>query len=604
MCGIVGYIGKACNLKEILINNLKTLEYRGYDSSGVAIYDGKMKIIKQKGKIANLEEHLKTIDISDSNIGIAHTRWATHGEANDINSHPHRNGNITLVHNGIIENYNELKNDLIKKGYSFISDTDTEVICATLDDIKKSEFDNIIAINRLTKVLKGSYALGIIFDEDFDTLYAVRKDSPLIVGICNECNLIASDVTAIIHHTKKYVLMNDYEIVKLTKDKIEVYDKELNLVEKEVLEISWDINQAKKNGYSHFMLKEIHDEPAVLKETIKTFTKDIDTLISMMPDFSKYNRVHIIGCGSAWHAGLVGKSIIEEYANVPVDVELASEYRYKKNFYDKNTLVIFISQSGETADTIAALRNVKNNGIDTLAVVNVVGSTVAREADEVLYIRAGVEIAVATTKAYLLQVAILILIGINMAYINKLLSRDDANAILNEYSMLPELVQQIIDRQEEYFEIAKTIEEAKNAFFLGRGVDYSLCMEGSLKLKEVSYIHSEAYASGELKHGTISLIEEGTNVIGIMTNPSLASKVLSNIKETVARGANILIVTTSNLDQNFDFYCKKIVIPKVSEMLQALLIVQPLQLIAFEVARLRGCDIDKPRNLAKSVTVE
>lgn len=604
MCGIVGYIGKKCNLKEILINNLKTLEYRGYDSSGVAIYDGGIKIVKAKGKIANLEEHLKTIDIADSNIGIAHTRWATHGEANDINSHPHRSGNVTLVHNGIIENYNELKTDLIEKGYSFISDTDTEVISATLDDIKKSESDNIKAINRLTEVLEGSYALGIIFDEDFDTLYAVRKDSPLIVGICDDCNLIASDVTAIIDHTKKYMLMDDYEIVKLTKDKVEVYGKDLNSVEKEILEISWDINQAKKNGFSHFMLKEIHDEPTVLKETIKEFTKDVETLINKMPDFSKYNRIHIIGCGSAWHAGLVGKSIIEQYANVPVDVELASEYRYKKNFYDDKTLVIFISQSGETADTIAALRNVKKDGIDTLAIVNVVGSTIAREADEVLYIRAGVEIAVATTKAYLLQVAMLVLIGINMAYTNKLLSTDDANAILTEYSMLPEKVQEIIDRKEEYFEIAKTMSEANDAFFLGRGIDYSLCMEGSLKLKEVSYIHSEAYAAGELKHGTISLIEEGTDVIGIMTNPSLAPKVLSNIKETVARGAKILIVTTSDLDQTFDFDCQKIVIPKVNDILQPLLIVQPLQLMAFEVARLRGCDIDKPRNLAKSVTVE
>ena len=604
MCGIVGYVGKKCNLKEILINNLKTLEYRGYDSSGVAIYDGGIKIVKSKGKIANLEEHLKTIDIANSNIGIAHTRWATHGEANDINSHPHRSGSVTLVHNGIIENYNELKNELIEKGYSFASDTDTEVISATLDDIKKNESDNVKAINRLTEVLEGSYALGIIFDEDFDTLYAVRKDSPLIVGICDDCNLIASDVTAIIDHTKKYMLMDDYEIVKLTKDKVEVYNKELKLAEKEVLEISWDINQAKKNGFSHFMLKEIHDEPTVLRETINEYTKDIDTLISKMPDFSKYNRIHIIGCGSAWHAGLVGKSIIEQYANVPVDVELASEYRYKKNFYDKNTLVIFISQSGETADTIAALRNVKKDGIDTLAIVNVVGSTIAREADEVLYIRAGVEIAVATTKAYLLQVAMLVLIGINMAYTNKLLSSDEANNILNEYSTLPEKVQIVIDRKQEYFEIAKSMCEASDAFFLGRGIDYSLCMEGSLKLKEVSYIHSEAYAAGELKHGTISLIEEGTDVIGIMTNPSLAPKVLSNIKEAVARGAKILIVTTEDLDQTFDFNCQKIVIPNVSEMLQPLLIVEPLQLMAFEVARLRGCDIDKPRNLAKSVTVE
>ena len=604
MCGIVGYIGKKCDLSKILINDLKTLEYRGYDSSGVAIYDGKLNIVKSKGKIVNLEENLKNVILNEGTIGIALTRWATHGEANDVNSHPHRNGTVTLVHNGIIENYSELKNELIDKGYNFLSETDTEVVSALLDDIKKSESDNLKAISKLNGLLKGSYALGIIFDDDYDNLYAVKKDSPLIIGLCEDANLIASDVTAIIEHTKKYMLIDDYQIVRLTSDKVEVYDRDLSLVDKEVLEVSWDINQAKKNGFSHFMLKEIHDEPSVLKDTIAPFVDSIDDLMSKMPDFSKYNKIHIVACGSAMHAGLVGKSVIEEYANIPVVVELASEYRYKKNFYDENTLVIFVSQSGETADTISALRIVKKDGIDTLAIVNVVGSTIAREADEVLYIRAGVEIAVATTKAYLLQVAMLLLVGLNMAYTNRRISNDELSTILNEFKTIPDKIGDIINRKEECFELAKDIYNSHDVFFLGRGIDYAIGMEGSLKLKEISYIHSEAYAAGELKHGTISLVEEDTNVIGIMSDESLVLKTLSNIKETVARGAKITVIVTENLDNGYDFNCQKFIVDKVHNILQPLLIVVPLQLIAFEAARLKGCDIDKPRNLAKSVTVE
>ncbi len=604
MCGIVGYIGKKTNLKKVLIEDLKVLEYRGYDSSGIAIYDGNINIVKSKGKISELENKLKNIDIKEATLGIAHTRWATHGEANDINSHPHRNGKVTLVHNGIIENYSELKKELIKKGYSFESDTDTEVICALLDDILKKETNHVKVIKKATELLKGSYALGIIFDDDFNHLYAVRKDSPLIIGVCNDCNLIASDVTAIIGHTKSYMLINDYEIVKLSNDKVEVFGNDLKPISKEILEVSWDINQAQKGGYSHFMLKEIHDEPSVLKDTISSYIKDVDTLIKKMPDLSKYNNIHIVACGSAMHAGLVGKSLIEEYAMIPVTVELASEYRYKRNFYDDKTLVIFISQSGETADTIAALRNVNNDGIDTLAIVNVVGSTIAREAKAVLYIRAGVEIAVATTKAYTLQVAMLVLIAINLGFINKKIERDTANEVLKEFATIPSLIEKIINDEDKCIEIAKDIYKAKDVFFLGRGVDYSLSMEGSLKLKEISYIHSEAYAAGELKHGTISLIEEGTNVVGLMSVNSLALKLISNVKETLARGAKVTMIVTSDLSHLIDFNCHKIVIKKVHNMLQPILIVVPLQLIAFEVAKLKGCDIDKPRNLAKSVTVE
>lgn len=604
MCGIVGYIGKKTNLKKVLIEDLKVLEYRGYDSSGVAIYDGNINIVKSKGKISELENKLKNIDIKEATLGIAHTRWATHGEANDINSHPHRNGKVTLVHNGIIENYSELKKELIKKGYSFESDTDTEVICALLDDVLKEETNHVKVIKKATELLRGSYALGIIFDDDFNHLYAVRKDSPLIIGVCNDCNLIASDVTAIISHTKSYMLINDYEIVKLSNDKVEVFGNDLKPISKEILEVSWDINQAQKGGYSHFMLKEIHDEPSVLKDTISSYIENVDTLIKKMPDLSKYNNIHIVACGSAMHAGLVGKSLIEEYAMIPVTVELASEYRYKRNFYDDKTLVIFISQSGETADTIAALRNVNNDGIDTLAIVNVVGSTIAREAKAVLYIRAGVEIAVATTKAYTLQVAMLVLIAINLGFINKKIERDTANEVLKEFATIPSLIEKIINDEDKCIEIAKDIYKAKDVFFLGRGVDYSLSMEGSLKLKEISYIHSEAYAAGELKHGTISLIEEGTNVVGLMSVNSLALKLISNVKETLARGAKVTMIVTSDLSHLIDFNCHKIVIKKVHNMLQPILIVVPLQLIAFEVAKLKGCDIDKPRNLAKSVTVE
>ncbi len=604
MCGIIGYVGKKCNLKELLIKNLKALEYRGYDSSGIAIYDDNIKVIKSQGKIEELEKKLKTIDIKNSSLGIAHTRWATHGIANDINSHPHRVGGVTLVHNGIIENYIKLKNDLIDKGYNFLSDTDSEVISALLDYIKKEEKDNIKAINKLAKQLEGSYALEIIFDGDYDNLYAIRKDSPLVIGICNGFNLIASDITAIMDYTKKYILIDDYEIVKLSKDKVEIYNNDLKIIHKDIQEISWNIGEAKKNGFSHFMLKEINDEPNVLKATINEYIKDINTLIEKMPDFSKYNMIHIVACGSAMHAGLVGKYIIEQYAMVPIVVELASEYRYKNNFYDDKTLVIFISQSGETADTIAALRNVKKDNIDTLAIVNVVGSTLAREADQVLYIRAGVEIAVATTKAYLLQIAMLILIGLNMAYVKGNLSADELNKVLKEFQIIPTKIQKIIDKKEECLKLAKNIYKMEHAFFVGRGIDYALSMEGSLKLKEISYIHSEAYPAGELKHGTISLIEEGTNVIGIMSSSDLSNKTLSNIKEALARGANITLIVTEETDKHFDFPCQKIVIDKVNNVLQPLLIVIPLQLIAFEVARLKGCDIDQPRNLAKSVTVE
>ena len=603
MCGIIGYIGKKTNIQKVLIESLKTLEYRGYDSAGIAYVTDKVNILKAKGKIAYLEEKIAKEELGE--LGIAHTRWATHGEANDINSHPHRVGEVTIVHNGIIENYMELKKLLQDEGYTFQTETDTEVAAAVLDYLKKKNlWTNLEVIKEFSNYVKGSYALGIIFDDELDTLYATREDSPLIVGIGNEENLIASDVSAILKFTKKYALLDKKDIVKLTKNKIEFYDKELKSVEREHLEVNWDIEQAEKNGYEHFMLKEIHEEAKVLKDTIHEYVESLDAFLNKMPDFSRYNKIHIVACGSAMHAGLIGKYLIENYSNIETFVEIASEYRYKKVFYDKNTLVILISQSGETADTIASLRKAKEDGIDTLAIVNVVSSTIAREADNVLYIRAGVEVAVATTKAYLLQVAMLMLINLKMMVENDLINNKELKEVLESLKNSPEIVEKVLGKEKEYFQIAEIIKEEEDLFFIGRGIDYAMSLEGSLKLKEISYIHSEAYQAGELKHGTISLIEEHTKIIALMTDEDLALKTISNIKEVKARGADVILITSDILNDNYDFADIKIVIPKCHKYLMPILAIIPLQLIAYQVAKLRGCDIDKPRNLAKSVTVE
>lgn len=603
MCGIIGYIGKKTNIQKTLIDSLKALEYRGYDSAGLAFVTDKVNILKSKGKILSLEEK---IDINqEGNIGLAHTRWATHGEANDINSHPHHVGNVTIVHNGIIENYIELKRLLEKEGYKFQTETDTEVACAILDYLKKKNlWTNLEVIKEFASYVKGSYALGIIFDDELDVLYATRKDSPLIIGIGNEEKLIASDVSAILKFTKKYILLENNDIVKLTEEKIEIYDKELKNVSREQLEVNWNVEQAEKNGYEHFMLKEIHEESDVLRDTINEYVESIDSFIEKMPNLSKYNKIHIVACGSAMHAGLIGKYIFENYSGIETIVEIASEYRYKKVFYDNKTLVILISQSGETADTIASLRKAKEDGIDTLAIVNVVSSTIAREAKQVLYIRAGVEIAVATTKAYLLQVAMLMLINLKLMVERKKINSKELKEKLNILKEAPEIVKNVLSEEKKYFNIAKKIYKDEDIFFIGRGIDYAISMEGSLKLKEISYIHSEAYQAGELKHGTISLIENHTKVIALMTDEELALKTISNIKEVKARGADIILITKKELDDNYEFADEKIVIPKSDNYLMPILAIIPLQLISYQVAKLRNCDIDKPRNLAKSVTVE
>lgn len=584
MCGITGYIGKNNNALKVVIDGLEALEYRGYDSAGVAyLENNKINIVKEKGKIVNLKENLNLDTIST--LAIGHTRWATHGVPNKVNSHPHSSGKFTIVHNGIIENYLELKEELSKKNYTFKSETDTEVACAYIDYIYKTEKDILKTLNKVTKIFRGAYAFGIICLDDLNNLYALRKSSPLIIARGKDENYIASDVPAILKYTNKYMLLDDYEIAKINENEITVYNNNLKEIKKETLEFEGTYESSCKNGYDHFMLKEIHEQPIVFKNTIDAY---ID--FKNLPDLSKYNNIHIVACGSAYHAGLVGKYLIENYAKVPVYVEVASEYRYKYNFYDKNTLVIFVSQSGETADTLACLRKVKEDGIDTFSIVNVVGSSIARESKYVMYTKAGCEIAVATTKAYLAQLT-------SFAIITMYLTN---NKLSDEIKLIPNMIEELINI--DYKEIAKDIYKNKDIFFIGRSLDYAICMEGSLKLKEISYINCVAYQAGELKHGTISLIENNTPVIAVATNESLLEKTISNIKEVKARGAKVIFITNS--DVNNDFYDYLIKVPKVSELFTPILNIIPMQLLAYEVAKLNKCDIDKPRNLAKSVTVE
>ena len=586
MCGIVGYVGKEKALP-IILDGLKFLEYRGYDSAGVAYFkDGNIKITKEVGKIANLE---KIIDYNDeSTIGIGHTRWATHGKPSVVNSHPHQSGHFTIVHNGIIENYLELKNKLIKEGVEFKSETDTEIVAALLN--YNYHGDVLECVKETLKELKGSYALGILCDEDENTLYTARLGSPLIIAHNDSGNFIASDVPAILKYTNKYYLLDDYEIASLTKDKITIFDKDLKVLEKEEKVFEGSPEAAMLNGYEHYMLKEINEQPKVFRDTLNYYVDGYE-FKKTMPEFKKYDSIHIVGCGSAYHVGLVGKRLLESYAKIPVKVEVASEYRYDNVFYTPNTLVILISQSGETADTLSSLRKAKEEGIDTLAIVNVVGSSIAREADETLYIKAGPEIAVATTKAYSAQALLISLLAIKLSGNYELLKELDGTDKLIEETLKTDVK-----------EVSNYIAKRNDSFFIGRLTDYALCMEGALKLKEISYINCVAFAAGELKHGTISLISEGTPVISICTDSSIIEKTISNIKEVKARDAYVLFITNQDIDG--DFYDKKIVIPKVSPLVESLITIVVLQLISYEVAKVRGCEIDKPRNLAKSVTVE
>ena len=583
MCGIVGYIGSR-EPKNILLDGLKNLEYRGYDSAGIALKNNnQVQVIRGLGRISCLEEKINNMDVIKANMGIAHTRWATHGEPNEANAHPHTSGMVTLVHNGIIENFSEIKEKLIKTGVVFKSDTDSEVLAALINYYYDN--DPVLAIEKAIKDVKGSYALGIIF-ADQDKLFAVRKDLPLIIGYGEKEFFIASDISAIIKYTNKYSLLDENEIAVLDFDGI-VVTKAGKKIEKEILVTDLKAEDREKNGYEHYMLKEIMEEPIVLEKTLKPFIDDFFKI----PDLSDYEEIHIVACGSAMYAGMVGKTLLEENSNIRVMCEVASEYRYKKVLYDRKTIVIVISQSGETADTIAAMRKAKENGVETLAIVNVKGSTIARESDKQIYIEAGPEIAVATTKAYILQVAVMALLACRVANESK---------IVGELKKLPRLLREVIDRRDIYLKIAKDIYKRDDIFFIGRKIDYAISLEGSLKLKEISYIHSEAYQAGELKHGTISLIDKGTPVFAIITDEDIMDKTISNVCEVKARGAKVIVV--SNVSNDVGDYL--ILVPKVSSFLQSILVVPCLQLISYEVAKLKGCDIDKPKNLAKSVTVE
>lgn len=592
MCGIIGYIGKDKCIPKI-ISGLESLEYRGYDSSGISyIVNDEVKIEKEVGKIENLK---KIINMNEeSYIGIGHTRWATHGKPCKVNSHPHQSGKVTLVHNGIIENYEELKKDL--KEYHYISETDSEVVASLIDSLYKKDNDMVKVLNSLKDYLIGSYALGILI-EDSDKLYAIRKDSPLIIGVSETGNFIASDVPAILKYTNKYYLLDNDEYAILEKDKVTIYH-DGKVVEKDLLTFEGSIDSAMKNGYDHFMLKEIYEQKDVVLKTIKNYL-DIKSLNELLNGLENYTGIDIIGCGSSYHVGMASKNLIMKYGKIPVNVEIASEYRYQEHFYTNKHLVILISQSGETADSLAVLRQVKEKKIDTLAIVNVIGSSIAREADKVIYTKAGPEISVATTKAYSCQFIILSLIAFYLGLKNHLLEKEN----INIYYDLEKQISSILEDTTDTKEVANMIHDKKDIFYLGRKIDYSLCMEASLKLKEISYLHSEAYMAGELKHGTISLIDDNTPVISIITDDSIFLKTLSNVKEVCARGAISIVISNREIEDK-NIYQKLILVPKVSEFIEPILVIIKCQLIAYYVAKMNGCDIDKPKNLAKSVTVE
>lgn len=589
MCGIVGYAGKTNVIKNIM-TGLKSLEYRGYDSSGIAYLDknNNIKIYKKVGQIKNLDQILNYED--EASLGISHTRWATHGGVTDTNAHPHNQGKITLVHNGIIENYEELKKELEKEGYNFKSSTDSEVAAALIDKLYKENKDMLKTLVILKDKLKGSYAFNIINSDIPNKIYGIRKDVPLIVGVSDHGNMFASDIPAILHVTNKYIVLNNNEIVELEQDNVKYYNSEGKEITKEVKEYAGTIDSISKNGYDHFMLKEINEESEVVKNILNLYTKN--NKIKDIYNIKKYKNIDIVACGSASFAGQIGKYYIEKYANIKTDVYYASEYRYQKNFFTKDTLVILISQSGETADTLAALKLAKENGINTLAIVNRRDSSIAREADSVIYTEAGIEVAVATTKAYLAQVLILLLLAFK--------DNNKETKLLEDLKLLPNLITKYINEYD-YSNIANILKDKEHIFYLGRGIDYYLSMEGSLKLKEISYIHSEAFQAGELKHGSISLIDKDFGVVSVVTDKTISDKTISNLKEVSARGAKIITITNIK-DNNFADYT--ILVEDYDEILNPLLVIVPMQMLAYNVAKLRDCDIDKPRNLAKSVTVE
>ncbi|WP_138206559.1 glutamine--fructose-6-phosphate transaminase (isomerizing) [Haloimpatiens lingqiaonensis] len=609
MCGIVGYLGKK-QATTVLVDGLSKLEYRGYDSAGVAVIteDGSIDVTKCKGRLANLEGKLEVTPVH-GNIGIGHTRWATHGEPSDVNSHPHSNANgtISVVHNGIIENYIQLREWLTEEGYSFKSETDTEVIPNLVDYYYNG--DLVEAVMNAVKKLEGSYAIGVVCSNEPGKLVAVRKDSPLIVGLGDGEYFIASDIPAVLNYTRDIYLLEDKEFVVMDESGVTLLDLEGNKVEKEVYHVTWDADAAEKGGYEHFMAKEIHEQPKVIKDTmtsriIKNEKIRLDDITITKEQIKNIDKIYIVACGTAYHAGLIGKNAIEKLARIPVEVEVASEFRYRDPIINEKTLMIVVSQSGETADTLAALREAKRQNARVIAVTNVVGSSISREADDVLYTWAGPEIAVASTKAYVTQLIAMYIIALFFAENKGTLSNEEIEAIKEEMLLLPEKAEKLLQNEEDIKAFAEENHMHKDMFFLGRGLDYAVAMEGSLKLKEISYIHSEAYAAGELKHGPIALIEDGTVVIALATQESLFEKMVSNIKEVKTRGANVLAFAMEGHTEIEKTVDTAKYIPRTIELLAPVLSVIPLQLLSYYTSIAKGCDVDKPRNLAKSVTVE
>lgn len=608
MCGIVGYLGKR-QATEVLIDGLSKLEYRGYDSAGVAVNTGnKLEIRKFKGRLAILAEDLQR-DPINGHLGIGHTRWATHGEPSDVNSHPHFNMDrtIAVVHNGIIENYLELREELEAEGVKFLSQTDTEIAAHMVS--KYYEGNLLDAVYKATARFRGAYALGVVCADNANELVAVRKDSPLVVGLGEDENMIASDIPAILKYTRNVYFLENGEFVHIEGNKVTVLNENKEVVKKEVSEITWDVEAASKGGFDSFMAKEIYEQPKGVEDTLLRRLDEngrikLDDIKITKEDLDKINKVYIIACGTAYHAGLVGKYAIEKFAKIPVIADIASEFRYSDPFVDENTLIIIVSQSGETADTLAALRDAKEKGARVLSITNVVGSSIARESHDIFYTWAGPEIAVASTKAYTTQLMAFYMIALNLAMTKGTITEEEYFNMIEQLKEMPAKVEKVLECDKLVEEIATEIKDKNDMFYLGRGLDYALAMEGSLKIKEISYMHAEAFAAGELKHGTIALIEEGTPVLAIATQEQLFEKMLSNMQEVKARGAKVIAIAKEHNKEVEKSADRVIYIPDVEDMFASITAVIPMQLLSYHVAKMRGCDIDKPRNLAKSVTVE
>ena len=606
MCGIVGYVGKR-NAQDVLLDGLEKLEYRGYDSAGVALaLKGGIRVVKSKGRLAELRKRLAVEALARSGCGIGHTRWATHGEPSDVNSHPHSTPRVSIVHNGIIENYGVLKERLMAKGYTFESETDTEVLVKLIDSCYEGE--PLKALRAALAMVRGSYALAVLFRDFPDTLFAVKRESPLIVGWGEEENFIASDIPALLKYTRRYSVLEEGDMAVVNADGIRFYNEFAEPVEREVLTANWDQEAAEKGGYSHFMLKEINEQPAAITATVSPRVENglPDLRVPELTDerLRRIGTVHLVGCGTAMHAGMVGKAAIEALARVPAQVEIASEFRYRNPILRPEDLVIIISQSGETSDTLAALKLAKSRGVPVLAIVNVVGSSIARAADYVMYTYAGPEIAVASTKAYMVQMCVLYLFALRLAYARGMQTDAEIRRLTAELLRAGEVIKPRLADCEQIKYLASRFVNTQSCFFIGRGFDYSLSLEGSLKLKEISYVHSDAYAAGELKHGTISLVTDGVPVIALATQKQVYEKTISNAKETKSRGAKVLLFTTQDAvvpDGVADYVVR---LDDYDDLLMPLQLIVPLQLFAYYMAVLRGCDVDKPRNLAKSVTVE